>query len=311
MLLHLLRHGARGAGPTRGAGVAFAAAAATSASAGAASRAATQTLAMARHVHVASSAAAAVLAPPRALTRAENQEIDRFAIEELKMPSLLLMENAGIGLTRSVVEDLEAMGAPAGARVGIVCGSGNNGGDGLVLARHLPLHGFTPLLVYCGGPRGTAPRTSDAGINLTIAEHTPGLVIHDAETGAELERVLHGWDADADAKAPVVLLVDALFGTGLQGALTPEIVALIDAVNASAARTGKTVISADLPSGLDCDTGEPLGAAVRAHRTVTNAARKTGFDNPASLEYTGPVHVSSLGCPTAAWAHGCAPPSHE
>ena len=79
------------------------------------------------------------------------------------------------------------------ARVAIVCGSGNNGGDGLVLARHLPLHGFTPLLVYCGGPRGTAPRTSDAGINLTITEHTPGLVIHDAETGAELERVLHGW----------------------------------------------------------------------------------------------------------------------
>ena len=106
MLLHLLHRGARGAGSTR---VALAAAGAACRD-----RAATQTLA--RHVHVASSAAAAVLAPPRALTRAENQEIDRFAIEELKMPSLLLMENAGIGLTRAVVEDLEAMGAPAGAR---------------------------------------------------------------------------------------------------------------------------------------------------------------------------------------------------
>ena len=134
-------------------------------------------------------------------------------------------------------------------------------------------------------------RSSDAGINLTIAEKS-GTHIEDAPTADELRRVLAGWP---DA----TLLIDSLFGTGLQGELDAPIKGLIEAINGA----GLPVVSADIPSGLDCDTGEPLGAAVRAVRTSTNQAYKTGFDNPASRQYTGPVELASLGCPEGAWGH--------
>jgi NAD(P)H-hydrate epimerase len=89
------------------------------------------------------------------------------------------------------------------------------------------------------------------------------------------------------------LVVDALFGTGLTRALADDAAGLVSALNAS----GSPILALDLPSGLDCDTGEPLGACVRAAATATFVAPKLGFSNPASVAYTGAVHVVPIGAP--------------
>lgn len=230
------------------------------------------------------------LRPPRALTRAEVREVDRRAIEELGLPGLVLMENAALGLTRVVVEELAARGGSAGAAVAIVCGRGNNGGDGLALARHLALRGYAPRVALAFDPGGTA-RTGDAGTNLAVVERA-ALPLAVCLDGPALAAQLERWGDAA-------LLVDALYGTGLEGPLRQPGLGLVEAL---AARPGATV-AVDIPSGLDCDLGVPLGAAVRAARTVTFVARKAGFDRPGAAAWTGRVDVVSIGCPPVCWSH--------
>ena len=115
------------------------------------------------------------------------------------------------------VPPLQAIGATPGALVGIVVGAGNNGGDGLVLSRQLPLRGFRVEVAFCGARPVSSGRPSDAAVNLAIAERS-GVAIEDATDGEDLRDVMRRWD-DAGA----VLLVDALFGTGLQGAISEEV----------------------------------------------------------------------------------------
>jgi len=227
--------------------------------------------------------------PPRSLSREEVRAVDEYAIA-LGLPGVVLMENAALGLTRVVVEEMDAMGAPRGSQVVIVAKTGNNGGDGFALARHLHLLGYSPRVAYCGD-RTKARRETDAGINLTVIERS-GLTIADAPDASVLAALLKQW---GDA----VLIVDCLYGTGLASTLRPEGVALIEVLNACPLPK----IACDLPSGLDCDTGAPLGAAVRAVRTVTFVARKKGFDAPLSRQYTGLVDVVPIGCPEQSWAH--------
>lgn len=214
--------------------------------------------------------------PPRPLTRAEVREVDRRAIEDLGVPGVVLMENAGRGLA-------DAIARVARGVVTVVCGTGNNGGDGWVAARHLLLRGHAPSLILCGE---RAKVTGDAATNLTVLERA-GVPYAVAADGAALERLLAvapGW------------VVDALFGTGLQGELRPDGRAFVEALDAC----GAPVLAVDLPSGLCADTGRPLGAAVRAQHTVTFVAPKRGF--AAAADYVGQVEVVSIGCPAQAWA---------
>lgn len=232
--------------------------------------------------------------PPRALSREESRLVDANA-EKLGMKGIVLMENAGLGLTRVVLEQLEALQAKPGAVIGIVAGRGNNAGDGFVLARQLALRGYTPKVAFCGdraAVRAKAKSETDADINLNIIERS-GVFIQDVLDGPQLNVLLSGW---SDA----VLLVDAMLGTGLSGELRDDYKAWIEVFNA--ARCGLKV-AVDIPSGLDCDTGKPLGAAVKASCTVTFVGRKLGFEQPGAAEYTGLVHVVPIGCPEAAWAH--------
>ena len=229
-------------------------------------------------------------APPRALTRDEVRAVDERAIR-MGLPGVVLMENAALGLTEVVCEELAKLGAPAGAAVGIVAKTGNNGGDGFVLARQLMLRGYSARVAYCG-ERASAKRETDAGINLSVLENMAGSSITDVASGEELTRVLNDW---SDA----VLLVDCLYGTGLAQPLRPDGVALVNALDAAV----QPKIACDLPSGLDCDTGVPLGAAVKAERTVTFVARKKGFDVEGSEAYTGRVTVAPIGCAEESWAH--------
>lgn len=196
------------------------------------------------------------------------------------MPGVVLMENAGRNAA-VLVHELWPSG-----RVDVVCGRGNNAGDGFVMARHLELLGRGVRLLLAAAPDELA---GDAAVNHRIAATAgiPLLPLHDADAAA-WTRVL----ADGG------IIVDALLGTGAMGPPRATIATAIDAINAARASShGARVFAVDLPSGLDCDSGTAPGACVRADATGTFVARKIGFDNPASLQFTGDVHVLGIGAP--------------
>jgi NAD(P)H-hydrate epimerase len=209
------------------------------------------------------------------LTRAQVRELDRRAIEEYGVPGVVLMENAG----RGAAELLIALGIHG--RVLVCCGKGNNGGDGFVITRHLANRGVQVNALLFVRPEEL---TGDALTNYRILERRryPIQVMADADLDRfkrELDRA--EW------------IVDALFGTGLSGPVRAPFDKIIEMINA---RQGR-VLAVDIPSGLDCDTGKPLGVAVRACHTVTFVAQKTGFANPAAAEWLGRVHIADVGVP--------------
>ena len=211
--------------------------------------------------------------PPR-LTRAQVREIDRLSFEQYHIPTVVLMENAARAVADVATDMLEGVADPG---VVVVCGGGNNGGDGLAVARHLHNRGVDVKIALAVDP---STYRGDAGINWRIVS-SMNIPICPAKHGA----------APAALRSSR-LIVDALFGTGLTTA--PRDTAWIEQINAA----GSPVLSVDLPSGLDCDTGKPLGpACVRATRTVTFVAEKFGFANPESRPYLGDVVVGDIGCP--------------
>ena len=211
---------------------------------------------------------------PTRLTRAQVREVDRLAIEEYGIPGVVLMENAA----RAVVDAALALMIDFRTKRALVlCGGGNNGGDGLAVARHLHNHGADVTVALTVDP---ARYAGDALVNwhvvqamkLPATDATPALV--------------RSFD---DA-----LVIDAIFGTGLTHAPRDPFPAIVQAVVDSE----NPVLAVDLPSGLDCDTGDPLGGtAVVADRTVTFVAEKAGFANPAARQYLGDVVVGDIGCP--------------
>lgn len=219
-------------------------------------------------------------------SRAAVRELDRVAINEFAIPGIVLMENAAAALEEVALQML--VGAPDRG-VLICCGPGNNGGDGLALARRLHNRGHRVALLLAA-PRDTFH--GDALTNLNIASR---MTIPTCELDASSADRLFGV-VDAKATLPT-LIVDSLFGTGLDRPIGPPIDRAVRWVN-SLREQGSRVLAVDLPSGLDCDTGEPLGEdVIRADVTLTLAGRKRGFDNPASRTYTGRVEVGDIGVP--------------
>lgn len=214
--------------------------------------------------------------PSPTLTRDQCRRVDRLAIEEFGMVGLVLMENAG----RGVVDGICRLGlAPP---VLVCCGKGNNAGDGLVIARHLDLRGWpVRVLIWAAADE----LTGDAGANFRILAHTdvPIELCDSRYEDALLERRL----GDAG------LIVDALLGTGARGEPRPPFDRVIDRINAAAA----TRVAVDLPSGLDCDTGQAARHTIRAAHTFTFLAAKPGFFVPGVEQYTGEVHVCDIGVP--------------
>lgn len=209
------------------------------------------------------------------LSREQLRAVDHRAVEELGLPSEVLMENAG----RGAAELLLSLGVRG--PVAICCGKGNNGGDGFVIARHLDIRGATVRVLLFAPPdtlRG------DAAVNYRALSRTsvPIRVLTEVEPAAL-----------ADELASAEWVVDALFGTGLTGPLQAPFDRVVAAINASSAH----VLAVDIPSGLDGDTGEPLGPTVRAQHTVTFVAPKKGFASPGALAWTGRVHVVGIGVP--------------
>jgi NAD(P)H-hydrate epimerase len=216
-----------------------------------------------------------------ALTRAQAHEIDRRAVEEYGMPSLLLMENAGRGVAdvidRVVIEHV------GDARLTVVCcGVGNNGGDGFVIARHLDLRGHEVRVLVWGD---TSKTTADAGTNLAILEKS-GIVTERFEKKHDAARL-------ASSLEGATCIVDAILGTGARGEPRPPLDAVIDQLNA----VKVSRVAVDLPSGLDCDTGVAASHTIRADHTCTFVARKAGFDVAGTEAFTGIVHVLDIGAP--------------
>ena len=214
------------------------------------------------------------------MSRDEVRAIDSWAINELGIPGVVLMENAGRSCAELIKQKLADVHEP---KVCIFCGTGNNGGDGYVIARHLLNSGFKVSVVICGD-RGKIK--GDAKINLDILDRLnqpiEQLNLGDGDIAGRIETYSAGSD----------MLVDALFGTGLKGQLSDVYAKLIESINSRDC----PVLAVDIPSGLDCDTGEPLGAAIRADYTVTFVAVKKGFTSgdKASI-YTGGIFVASIG----------------
>jgi NAD(P)H-hydrate epimerase len=210
----------------------------------------------------------------RGLSREEVRSIDARAASELGLPTLVLMENAGRGAASLLRER-----AAAGCRVVVACGSGNNGGDGGVVARHLDAWGFAVRVAWFADP---ARQSDDARVQHGIVERS-GIDQEDWPEPGRLAELFAGAD----------WIVDGLLGTGLSRPVEGPLRAVIEAMNAS----GRPVLALDLPSGLDCDTGRPLGVAVRATATATFVGPKRGFAEPGASAYTGEVHVVEIGVP--------------
>lgn len=219
------------------------------------------------------------------LTRQQVREVDRRAIEDYGIPGIVLMENAGLNATR-IVRQLYATRAskPDGDRfVAIICGRGNNGGDGFVIARHLANAGIPVEIFLACDPQRLA---GDAAINFTIVEKM-NLPRRGFDTP---ERIA----AETDRLRRADVIVDAVLGTGFSGQVRSPLDKVIEAINQA---TDAMIVAIDLPSGLDCDSGRPSNATVRADVTISFVAAKAGFASAGASAYTGRVHVVDIGAP--------------
>lgn len=220
------------------------------------------------------------------LSCAEMRAFDAHAIQVARVPSVVLMENAGRGAADVLERELLG-GRARGRRIVVVCGCGNNGGDGFVVARHLLARGAAVEVWLAGDPSKT---TTDCRIN------------HDAFVGVagEVSIVPLGASLEAlgDALASADVVVDALFGTGLARPIAEPLASVVRQMN-DAARAGRRpkVAALDVPSGLHVDTGVALGACVEADLTVTFAHLKLGQVTGRGAALSGPVHVVDIGVP--------------
>ena len=217
--------------------------------------------------------------PPLVFTREAVREVDRRCIDDYRIPGIVLMENAASALALAAIELISTHHCTGAC---ILAGPGNNGGDGSALARKLHNAGIPVAVALLADPDRI---TGDARTNLEIIRRMR-LPIERVTDAAQLNAI-------AASLGENPMRIDALLGTGLTSDVRGPIADAIDWINHGADPT----LAVDLPSGLDCDTGEPLGAAVRAAATVTFVGWKQGFTNPNAARYTGDITVADIGAP--------------
>lgn len=200
----------------------------------------------------------------KAMRRADAGCLSRYGI-----PTLLLMENAG----RIVAEvALRMLGGESGP-VGILCGGGNNGGDGLCAARHLHNRGVKVGVFLL---KSNLSRETRAQKNMA------------RRMGIKMRRKL-----DSSFLSRGRLLIDAILGTGTRAPLENDLLKTFERIN----RLKKPVLAVDIPSGMDADTGQPLGDCIKADVTVALAAPKKGFFAPEGKRHCGKIFVADIGIP--------------
>ncbi|MGE3107758.1 MAG: NAD(P)H-hydrate epimerase [Phycisphaerales bacterium] len=242
---------------------------------------------------------------------ASLREMDRLAVDEFGMPTVLLMENAGTCLAAHA-KCLLAFSPSSSARafrVLIVAGKGNNAGDGFAMARHLSNAGWRVAIVLAAAPDSYQ---GDARLHLTICERMRLPIVTARQGGAadaieRAARALVESDAPNQAGGPpqVDLIVDAILGTGLTGPVRGVAGELIQGINAARNQNsdiGPRVLAVDVPSGMDADTGSPAAPespVVRADLTVSLVGLKPGYLTLGAQEYLGRVVVGDIGMPAA------------
>jgi NAD(P)H-hydrate epimerase len=209
---------------------------------------------------------------PVTISREQAGQLDRRAVDEFGMVSVMLMENAG----RGVADRLCELGITG--PVAICCGRGNNGGDGFVVARHLDLRGYAVRVLIFANP---ADLHGVAALNFRVLERSE-ISIRQIDP-VDLETALAG----------CAWVVDALLGTGARGEPRAPLDEAIRRINAQAI----PVLAVDVPSGLDCDTGQAAQHTIVAAQTCTFVACKPGFLVRGAERYTGTIHVVDIGAP--------------
>ena len=212
-----------------------------------------------------------------ALSREQSRAVDELAYREFHIPGLILMENAGRGCA-------ELLAAQNPRQVLICCGPGNNGGDGYVIARHLDQSGIpVKIVLFCPQDR----IRGDALTNFRIIQATGVEMLDGGSTDdwEPFEQVLEKCD----------WVVDALLGTGVTSAPREPVASAIRRINRGQAK----VLAIDIPSGLDCDTGQPHDPTIEADLTATFVTPKSGYDRPEAQRFLGTVHVVDIGTPRA------------
>ena len=214
------------------------------------------------------------------LTAAEMRAADSEAIHRYGIPSLVLMENAA----RGVIDAMAARYGPlSGKRILIVCGKGNNGGDGLAIARLATIAGATATAVLLFAPDQLSP---DASAQLSIVR-------------AIAANHALAWEDEGWMRGRYDIIVDAVLGTGGGGTLRPPISSAVEWMNQQPAE----IVAVDLPTGVDADTGEAPLAAVQADLTVTLGAWKPGLLLRNGPSHSGAVVVAHIGAPRAVYAN--------
>lgn len=214
------------------------------------------------------------------LSRDTVRRLERTAIEDLGLPGLVLMENAARGITDIYLREFPLQ---PDEQTFIFCGTGNNAGDGLAVARQLQARNHPSRVFLCADParfRGEALVQYDVARKLKI----PMESLFDA---ADVVEVLN----PIAAQFPVFSCIDAMLGTGAAGTPRAPMDAVIAWLNAHSPRT----LAVDLPSGLDCETGVPSAAVVRASVTVSLTAAKPGLVLPEAAAFVGRLFVSDIG----------------
>lgn len=227
-------------------------------------------------------------------SRAALRRLDALAASKYALPTLVLMENAAGAVARHALAFVSPRPLRSRAAI-IVAGAGNNGGDGLAAARHLHNAGVRVAVVLA------APLKSyqgDAGVHLAAAR-AMRLPILTFRPGGNPMRALVDAARRVGSASPV--LIDGVLGTGLNRAVTGDLANLVFAINDFRSSRGAMVLSIDLPSGMDADTGRGWGPpgyeAVRADVTVTLTGLKRGFRAPGARAYLGKVVVEGVGAP--------------
>jgi len=224
----------------------------------------------------------------RILTAEAMREVDRAAIETLGLPSLVLMENAAIGVVEATAEAF-----PEASSAAIFCGPGNNGGDGLAVARHLAIRGWE-VRIFLVGPAGTTPYAALAAGEPKPSDFATQLGIC---RRAELSVFAIGEEKDLkvalEATAECDVVIDALFGTGLSRPLDGLFARVVAAIN----RLAVPCVAVDLPSGLSGSEAQPIGPHIEAALTVTFAAPKIAHVFPPAADAVGEMVVAGLGIP--------------
>jgi hydroxyethylthiazole kinase-like uncharacterized protein yjeF len=218
------------------------------------------------------------------VTPSQMQALDRRAIEDFSIPGLILMENAGRGVSR-LIERRFADRLSLG--VVVLAGPGNNGGDGFVIARHLH-QARIKVHVLALIPKDRF--SGDARTNCEIVQRLGIPILECLDSGSLSDK--------HELCRNTGIIVDALFGTGLARDVTGRFAEAIEIANRSPA----PIVAVDMPSGLSAETGRPLGTAVLAHLTATMGLAKVGQVIHPGVEYVGELHVIDIGIPASAVA---------